>query len=152
MVKSRRLGLLREKSRQLRVARIIAASTRIEGQPLAHAMKRPEFRTQQIPQHLLQRINAEVWELLETEIKYEGYIRRDYRHLESIQTAESVTIPTDINYAEVPGLRIEARQKLAGLRPENIGQAGRISGVTPSDLGILTIWLKKYRRTILTSA
>ena len=152
LVNSRRLELLREKSRQLRVARTIAASTRIGGQTLAHAMKRTEFRTQQIPQHLLERINAEVWELLETEIKYEGYIRRDYRHLESIQAAESVTIPTDINYAEVPGLRIEARQKLAGLRPENIGQARRISGVTPSDLGILTIWLKKYRRTTLTSA
>ena len=152
LVNSRRLELLREKSRQLRIARTIAASTRIGGQTLAHAMKRTEFRTQQIPQHLLERINAEVWELLETEIKYEGYIRRDYRHLESIQAAESVTIPTDIDYAEVPGLRNEARQKLAGLRPENIGQARRISGVTPSDLGILTIWLKKYRRTTLTSA
>ena len=152
LVNSRRLELLREKSRQFRLAGTIAASTHIEGQTLAHAMKRPEFRPQQIPQHLLERINSEVWELLETEIKYEGYIRRDYRHLESIQAAESVTIPTDINYAEVPGLRIEARQKLAGLRPENIGQAGRISGVTPSDLGILTIWLKKYRRTTLTPA
>jgi len=152
LVNSRRLELLREKSRQFRLAGTIAASTHIEGQTLAHAMKRPEFRPQQIPQHLLERINSEVWELLETEIKYEGYIRRDYRHLESIQAAESVTIPTDINYAEVPGLRIEARQRLAGLRPENIGQAGRISGVTPSDLGILTIWLKKYRRTTLTPA
>jgi tRNA uridine 5-carboxymethylaminomethyl modification enzyme len=152
LVNGRRLELLREKSRQLRLAGTIAASTRIGGQTLAHAMKRTEFRTQQIPQHLLERINAEVWELLETEIKYEGYIRRDCRHLESIQAAESVTIPTDIDYAEVPGLRNEARQKLAGLRPENIGQARRISGVTPSDLGILTIWLKKYRRTTLTSA
>jgi tRNA uridine 5-carboxymethylaminomethyl modification enzyme len=152
LVNSRRLELLKEKSRQLQVARTIAASSRIGGQTLAHAMKRTEFRTQQIPQHLLERINAEVWELLETEIKYEGYIRRDYRHLESIQAEESVTIPTDINYADVPGLRSEARQKLAGLRPENIGQARRLSGVTPSDLGILTIWLKKYRRTTLTSA
>ncbi len=152
LVSSRRLELLREKSRQLQVARTIAASTRIGGQTLAHAMKRTEFRTEQIPQHLLERINAEIWELLETEIKYEGYIRRDYRHLESMQAAESVTIPADIDYAEVPGLRNEARQKLAGLRPENIGQARRISGVTPSDLGILTIWLKKYRRTTLTSA
>ena len=152
LVCSRRLELLKEKSRQLQVAQAIAASTRIEGQTVAHAMKRPEFRTEQIPQHLLERINAEIWELLETEIKYEGYIRRDYRHLESMQAAESVTIPADIDYAEVPGLRNEARQKLAGLRPENIGQARRISGVTPSDLGILTIWLKKYRRTTLTSA
>ena len=152
LVCSRRLELLKEKSRQLQVAQAMAASTRIGGQTVAHAMKQPAFRTDQIPQHLLGSINAEIWELLETEIKYEGYIRRDYRHLESTQAAESVTIPVDIDYAEVPGLRNEARQKLAGLRPENIGQARRISGVTPSDLGILTIWLKKYRRTTLTSA
>ena len=152
LVNSRRLELLREKSRQLQVARTIAASTRIGGQTLAQAMKRTEFRPEQIPQDLLNPINAEVWELLETEIKYEGYIRRDYQHLESIQAAESVTIPIDINYAEVPGLGNEARQKLAGLRPESIAQARRISGVTPSDLGILTIWLRKYRRTTLTSA
>ena len=152
LVCSRRLELLKEKCRQLRVAQSIAASSRIGGQTMAHAMKRPEFRTDQIPRHLLERINAEIWELLETEIKYEGYIRRDYRHLESMQIAESVTIPSDIDYAEVPGLRSEARQKLAGLRPENIGQARRISGVTPSDLGILMIWLKKYRRTTLAAA
>ena len=152
LVCSRRLELLKEKSRQLQVAQAIAASTRIGGQTVAHAMKQPAFRIEHIPQHLLGPINAEIWELLETEIKYEGYIRRDYRHLESMQAAESVTIPVDIDYAEVPGLRNEARQKLAGLRPENIGQARRISGVTPSDLGILTIWLKKYRRTTLTSA
>ena len=152
LVCSRRLELLQEKSRQLRTAQAIAASTRSGEQTIAQAMKRPEFRTEQIPQHLRERIDAEIWELLETEIKYEGYIRRDCQHLESMQAAGSVTIPADINYAEVPGLRNEARQKLAGLRPENIGQARRISGVTPSDLGILTIWLKKYRRTTLTSA
>jgi len=152
LVCSRRSELLKEKSRQLQVAQAMAASTRIGGQTVAHAMKQPAFRTDQIPQHLLGSINDEIWELLETQIKYEGYIRRDYRHLESMQAAESVTIPVDIDYAEVPGLRNEARQKLAGLRPENIGQARRISGVTPSDLGILTIWLKKYRRTAFTSA
>jgi len=152
LVCSRRLELLQEKSRQLRTAQAIAASTRSGEQTIAQAMKRPEFRTEQIPQHLRERIDAEIWELLETEIKYEGYIRRDCQHLESMQAAGSVTIPADFNYAEVPGLRNEARQKLAGLRPENIGQARRISGVTPSDLGILTIWLKKYRRTTLTSA
>ena len=150
LVCNRRLELLKEKSRRLQAARAIAASTRIEGETLTHLMKRTEFRPQQIPQQLLEQIDAEVWELLETEIKYEGYIRRDYQHLESMQTAESVTIPGDIDYSAVPGLGNEARQKLAGLRPESIGQARRISGVTPSDLGILTIWLKKYRGTTLT--
>jgi tRNA uridine 5-carboxymethylaminomethyl modification enzyme len=115
------------------------------------AMRQPEFRLQQLPQDLLGRFDAEIWELLETEIKYEGYIRRQYQQLEATRTAESVTIPPEIDYAEIPGLRNEARQKLAGLRPDSIGQAGRISGVTPSDLGILTIWLKKRRGTYSTA-
>lgn len=151
LVCSRRLELLNEKFRRLQAARAVAASTWIGGHSLAHLMKRTEFRAEQIPQDLFERIDSEIWELLETEIKYEGYIRRDCQRLESMQTAESVTIPADIDYAAVPGLRSEARQKLAGLRPESVGQASRISGVTPSDLGILTIWLKKYIRSSLTT-
>lgn len=151
LVGSRRLELLKAKVRQLQAARAAAASTRIGGQTLMQAIRQPEFRLQQLPQDLLGRFDAEIWELLETEIKYEGYIRRQYQQLEATRTAESVTIPPEIDYAEIPGLRNEARQKLAGLRPDTIGQAGRISGVTPSDLGILTIWLKKRRGTYSTA-
>jgi len=151
LVGSRRLELLKEKVRQLQAAREAAASTRMGGQTLVQAMRQTEFRSQQLPQDLFGRFNAEVWELLEAEIKYEGYIRRHYQQLEATRTAESVTIPPEIDYATVPGLRNEARQKLAGLRPDSIGQAGRISGVTPSDLGILTIWLKKRRGNRSTS-
>jgi tRNA uridine 5-carboxymethylaminomethyl modification enzyme len=147
LVGSRRLELLKKKCQQLKVAREVAASARTGGQTLAEAMRRPQFRLQQIPQGLWERFNGEIWELLETEIKYEGYIRRHYHQLEVMQSAASITIPPEIDYAAVPGLRSEARQKLAGLRPESIGQAGRICGVTPSDLGILTIWLKKRRGT-----
>lgn len=147
LVGSRRLELLKEKSQQLKVAREVAASTRSGGQALAEAMRRPEFRVQQIPQDILKRFSNEIWELLETEIKYEGYIRRHYRQLDDMQASVSIAIPPGFDYGAVPGLRTEARQKLAGLRPESIGQAGRICGVTPSDLGILTIWLKKRRGT-----
>jgi tRNA uridine 5-carboxymethylaminomethyl modification enzyme len=145
LVGSRRLELLKEKVRQLQAAREAAASTRMGGQTLMHAMRQTEFCLQRLPRDLRERFDAEVWELLETEIKYEGYIRRQYQQLEAARTAESVTIPPEIDYAAVPGLRNEGRQKLAGLRPDSIGQARRISGVTPSDLGILTIWLKNCR-------
>jgi tRNA uridine 5-carboxymethylaminomethyl modification enzyme len=95
-------------------------------------------------------IDSEIWDLLETEVKYEGYIRRHNEQLLSVQTAGAQRIPLEINYFSVPGLRSEARQKLAVVRPESIGQAGRISGVTPSDLGILTIWLRKYKAKVLS--
>ena len=85
---------------------------------------------------------AEV-ELLETEAKYEGYIRRQDDQLRSIKSSEAIRIPSDLDYSRVPGLRNEARQKLGGLQPESLGQAGRISGVTPSDVAVLSIWLRK---------
>ena len=152
LVGSRRLDLLNEKSGQLQAARAMAASTRMGGETLTQAMKQTAFCSQHIPRTLFERVDPEVWELLETEIKYEGYIRRESVRLQAAQSEEAVVIPSNIDYATVPGLRIEARQKLAGLRPENLGKARRISGVTPSDVGILTIWLKKYHVTNLVSA
>jgi tRNA uridine 5-carboxymethylaminomethyl modification enzyme len=143
-----RLEVLRDKMEQLRAAREVAVATRIDGQALIQTMKRPEFRSAQMPPELFKRFDAEIWELLETEIKYEGYIRRQDHNLEATHLAESVTIPPELDYATVPGLRNEARQKLAGLRPASIGQARGISGVTPSDLGILVIWLKKRGRSL----
>ncbi|HXA09588.1 MAG TPA: tRNA uridine-5-carboxymethylaminomethyl(34) synthesis enzyme MnmG, partial [Chthoniobacterales bacterium] len=151
LVGHRRMEILEKKSRLLQKAREIAATTRLEGQTLGHSMKHPEFHVQTLPRGLLREVDAEIWELLETELKYEGYIRRQNEQLRATHLAESVRIPAQIDYSVVPGLRNEARQKLAGLRPESIGQAGRISGVTPSDLGILTIWLSKQNRTCLQS-
>ena len=151
LVGRRRMEILESKLDLLQMARETAATVRLEGQLLGHLMKRPEFRVQALPQEMLREIGAEIWDLLETELKYEGYIRRHDEQLRSMRSAESLKIPAEIDYSSVPGLRNEARQKLAGLRPESIGQAGRISGVTPSDLGILTIWLNKYNRTCLQS-
>ena len=136
------MQILEEKSRLLETAREVAATVRgLEGQTILHAMKRPEFRLEDLPAGLREKANDEIWELLETDMKYEGYIRRHNEQLQSIQRRDANRIPVEINYASVPGLRNEARQKLAKIRPESIGQAGRISGVTPSDLGILTIWI-----------
>lgn len=146
-----RVRLLAEKSRLLEAVRESAATIQFEGQTLRHAMKRPEFRVQDLPAELLKKASAEIWELLETDVKYEGYIRRHNEQLQSVQTAGANRIPVEINYSSVPGLRSEARQKLATIRPESIGQAGRISGVTPSDLGILTIWIRKHYTNTLQS-
>ena len=88
-----------------------------------------------LPADLRREIEPDIWELLETELKYEGYIRRHNEQFQSIRSAESFAIPPEVDYTLIPGLRNEARQKLSILRPDSIGQAGRISGVTPSDLG-----------------
>ena len=149
LVSAARVRLLREKSEHLDAARESASTIRIEGQTLLHAMKRPEFQVGALPPELLNKISPEIWELLETDVKYEGYIRRHNEQLQSVQAAKANRIPIEINYSSVPGLRSEARQKLAVIRPESIGQASRISGVTPSDLGILTIWIRQYNAIAL---
>ncbi|CAN5444584.1 tRNA uridine-5-carboxymethylaminomethyl(34) synthesis enzyme MnmG [soil metagenome] len=142
LVKRERMVILEKKLRLLHAARDLAGKIRWEGQRLHHAMKRPEFHWRALSSDLLRGIPDEIWDLVETEARYEGYIVRHNDQLKAIRAAESVEIPLEVDYSVVPGLRTEARQKLADLRPQNIGQAGRISGVTPSDLTVLAIWLR----------
>ena len=87
-----------------------------------------------------------VREQVNIEIKYEGYIRRQMQQVEHFKKLDGKKLPKDINYQELKGLRLEARQKLEKIRPENIGQAGRISGVSPADVSVLMIYLEQRRQ------
>lgn len=84
-----------------------------------------------------------VREQVEISMKYEGYIARQMRQLEEFQRLESHALPADLDYAALDGLRLEAREKLSQIRPINLGQASRISGVSPADIAALMIWLEK---------
>ena len=84
----------------------------------------------------------DVIEQVDIHVKYEGYIKRQERQVEQFKKMEEKKIPADINYAEIPSLRIEAKQKLEELRPDSIGQASRISGVSPADISVLLVYLK----------
>jgi len=86
-------------------------------------------------------IRNDVLEYINTEIKYEGYIKRENELIERSKKAENTRLP-EINYSEISGLRIEARQKLDKFKPETLGQASRIDGVSPSDINVLMIYLK----------
>ena len=83
---------------------------------------------------------------METEIKYEGYIARQQAQVEDMLKLEKRKLPRDTDYSLIEGLRLEAREKLDRVHPESIGQASRISGVSPSDVSVLNIWLEKKRR------
>ena len=83
-----------------------------------------------------------VTEAVEIGLKYEGYIRRQLRQVEEFKRLEGRALPREIDYGSVPGLRLEAREKLEKIRPENFGQAGRISGVSPADLAVLMVYLE----------
>ncbi|MBQ4258293.1 MAG: tRNA uridine-5-carboxymethylaminomethyl(34) synthesis enzyme MnmG [Clostridia bacterium] len=88
-----------------------------------------------------------VFENVEIEIKYEGYIRRQRADIAEMRRLEVKSLPRDVDYSEIIGLRSEAQEKLGKIRPENIGQASRISGVSPADISVLLIWLSKRDRS-----
>ena len=85
--------------------------------------------------------------MLEVQIKYEGYIGKQQQQIEKFKRLEDKKLPSDIDYEKIEGLRIEARQKLSDMRPVSVGQASRISGVSPADINVLLIYLEKLRRT-----
>ena len=84
---------------------------------------------------------------LETEIKYEGYIKRQQSQIGAVKRQEETPIPEDFDYAPLAGLRLEAREKLAKIRPRSVGQAARIPGVGPADVACLAVELAKRRRS-----
>ena len=83
---------------------------------------------------------------LEVQIKYQGYIEKQLAQVEKFKRLENKKLPDNIDYEDVDGLRIEARQKLSLQRPVSIGQASRISGVSPADINVLLVYLEKQRR------
>ena len=87
----------------------------------------------------------EIFEQVEIEIKYEGYIKRQLSQIAEMRRLEVKELPKDIVYEDIRGLRIEAIEKLAKVRPENVGQASRISGVSPADISVLLIYLAGKR-------
>lgn len=89
------------------------------------------------------KVPEEIFDLAQTEIKYAGYISRQNSQIKEMRRLEQKELPEDINYSSIEGLRLEAREKLQKIRPANIGQAGRISGVSPADISVLLIYLEK---------
>ena len=87
--------------------------------------------------------NEEALEQVEIQLKYEGYIKRQYENVEKLEKYEEAKIPLTLNYLILKSLSTEGREKLHKVKPRSIGQASRISGVTPSDISILLVYLKK---------
>lgn len=118
------------------------------GTTLAELIKRPELNYDNIKEIDKKRIELpkEVTDQVTINIKYEGYITRQLRQVEQYKKLENKRIPEDIDYNEINSLRIEARQKLAQIRPISVGQASRISGVSPADISVLLVYLEQYRR------
>ncbi|MNO37673.1 tRNA uridine 5-carboxymethylaminomethyl modification enzyme MnmG [compost metagenome] len=119
-----------------------------DGSNLLTILRRPEVSYAHIaslsPSEI--ELDEEMQEQVEIQIKYAGYIEKQLIHVEKLQKMEKKKIPETINYDDIQGLAIEARQKLTKIRPISIGQASRISGVTPADISILLVYLEHYNR------
>ena len=91
--------------------------------------------------HVFEEYKKDVLETAEITVKYEGYLKQGLEQIEKAKRLEDRVLPPDVNYDEILGLRLEAREKLNRVRPFNLGQAGRISGVNPADISVLMVWL-----------
>ena len=117
------------------------------GAKLADLLKRPQVSYQDLMAVDRERpkYSTAIFEAVEIELKYEGYIKRQRADIEEARRLERKRLP-QVDYAQIKGLRLEAVEKLNKVRPENIGQAGRISGVSPADISVLLIWLAAQER------
>lgn len=118
------------------------------GISLLELLKRPEitYDDAAVIDDVRPKISAHQKTMMEVQIKYEGYIIKQQQQIEKFKKLEHKKLPSDLDYFSIEGLRIEARQKLDALRPVSVGQASRISGVSPADINVLLIWLGKMRR------
>lgn len=117
------------------------------GVRLIDLLKRPELNYEMLSAVDTTRpdIDPNIFEQVEVEIKYEGYIKRQLIIIEQVRKLEKKLLPPDTDYTKIEGLRLEAREKLNKVRPENIGQASRISGVSPADISVLVIYLASLK-------
>ena len=118
------------------------------GISLLELLKRPEitYDDAAVIDDVRPKLSAHQKTMMEVQIKYEGYIIKQKQQIEKFKKLEHKKLPSDLDYFSIEGLRIEARQKLDALRPVSVGQASRISGVSPADINVLLIWLEKMRR------
>jgi tRNA uridine 5-carboxymethylaminomethyl modification enzyme len=147
---ARRLGILDEQyfveidqvEREVEEEVLRLKKTFSEGASLAQWLKRPGIIYASLPDRK-EELSSEVLQQVEVNIKYEGYIEREARHIARSAKTERQVIPAGFDYNQITALRYEAREKLKKVQPANLGQAARISGVNPADISILAIWLKR---------
>lgn len=145
LVSQGRWRKLQQKQADLAVLRDFAERESVEGLRIAQWLKRPDNSAAQLPAEVRAKFHVELWGQLEIDLKYSGYIARQNLSIDRLKTQESRRIPPTLDYGSIVGLRVETRQKLQAIRPETLGQASRISGVTPADVAILSVVMERQR-------
>jgi tRNA uridine 5-carboxymethylaminomethyl modification enzyme len=146
LVEGERWRAFQEKKRCLDSLRKYVESANYDGLRIAAWLRRPENSASALPSDIRRGFNSELWDAVEIDLKYEGYIMRQNIAIERLQRNEAKRLPREMDYLSILGLRFEARTKLASVRPETLGQAARISGVTPADVALLAVWIERESR------
>jgi tRNA uridine 5-carboxymethylaminomethyl modification enzyme len=145
LVDSHRHAVFRAKMEALEKLRHSVREITVDGRPLTALLKMPECKPESLPAQIRQIAPQDLWDLVETDLKYEGYVQRQTAQNAKLFRDLHRVIPADLDYESITGLRRETRQKLSAIRPPSLGHAARVSGITPADVSIISIWLQKKK-------
>ena len=125
-----------------------SASPLRQGIPASEFLKRPEVTYRDLLNLGLgdETLSRAEYEQVEIQIKYAGYIAKQLQQVSRMEKLENKVLSADLDYNDISGLRLEARQNLSKIKPPTVGQASRISGVSPADIGVLMVYLEQQRR------
>lgn len=146
LVEGERLERVAAKQAALAKAERVIRETNHEGIKLDHWFRRSDTDWHALPEEILKEFHVELWPLIETEFRYEGHLQRQQLQIDRMARHESKRIPDEIDYTTIRGLKKEAQIRLTQIRPSTLGQAGRISGITPADLAMVAVWLERRER------
>ncbi len=146
LVTGERKSRFEKKSALVAGLRARLVEIKVASLPLGHWLKRSENAWRGLPPEIRDAYPVDVWDQIETDLKYDGYIRRQEDQIARTERHESKQIPDGTAYESIVGLRTEAVHRLSKIRPETLGQASRIDGVTPADVALLGIWLARSER------
>jgi tRNA uridine 5-carboxymethylaminomethyl modification enzyme len=144
LIDGERVRRVEEKQVALAKAQSFIRDKAYDGVKLDHWFRRSETDWRTLPAEILKEFHVELWPLIETEFRYEGHLQRQQLQIDRMARHESKRIPTDLDYSTIRGLKKEAQTKLAQIRPATLGQASRVSGITPADLAMVAVWMSRH--------
>ncbi len=137
---------IQEKQRELARAEDWIRGTSYDGVKLDLWLRRNENTWEGLPEEVIREFHVELWPLIETNFKYEGHLDRQQTQINRMARQENRKVPGDLDYSTIRGLKKEAQVRFSEVKPETLGQAGRIPGITPADVAMLAVWLEKRER------
>jgi tRNA uridine 5-carboxymethylaminomethyl modification enzyme len=147
-----RVRRIEEKQVELAKADSWVRKTTFEGVKLDRWLRRNENSWENLPAEVQSEFHVELWPLIETNFKYEGHLGRQQTQINRMSRQEGKRLPVDLDYSSIRGLKKEAQVRFSEVRPLTLGQAGRIPGITPADMGMLAVWIEKLNREEVPAA